>query len=427
MSKETIAIFTNFTEFNPGYSLTGIVRDQCLMLSRFGHKVSVFVNENFNTRYPGPDGIFELRAEVPKGNLVDYRSRNALKPEHHQFVTNIREFIREKLSEFDIIFTHDLVFTGWNMPYALAIQAEARSVEKPRWLHWIHSVPSSMFDWWQIGAYGPKHKIVFPNQTERTRVAEQFRGSPQDVRIIPHIKDIRTWWGFGADTWKFIDNHPEVLQSDIVCVYPASADRLTAKGVDKIIKIMASIKENRFSVCCVVVNQWATGRQPRENMGGTIDLARSLGLDVGREFIFTSEEGEEYSTGIPQKMLRELMSCSNLFIFPTREESFGLVAPELALSTAAVIVLNKSLNCMSEIHFNRGLYIDFGSFHNNLNIVNEAEYYYQVGKLILGQILQNETVVHRTLIRKYYNMDHLYLKVYQPIFGEMKGWDYRRI
>jgi hypothetical protein len=155
-------------------------------------------------------------------------------------------------------------------------------------------------------------------------------------------------------------------------------------------------------------------------------MAAQAGLEPD-EFIFTSEWDEKYNTGIPKKMLRELLLCSNLFIFPTVEESFGLVGPEAALA-GNFMVLNKSLYMMFEVYGNAGLYVDFGSHHNifdpknvNPDMTWDA-YLDQVASLILGRFVQNEGCLTRTYMRRIYNMDNLYLHYYEPIFNESKMW-----
>ena len=43
------------------------------------------------------------------------------------------------------------------------------------------------------------------------------------------------------------------------------------------------------SVCLIAANQWATGRQPMENVAKYVKLAEEKGLVYGDDFIFTSE------------------------------------------------------------------------------------------------------------------------------------------
>ena len=86
------------------------------------------------------------------------------------------------------------------------------------------------------------------------------------------------------------------------------------------------------------------------------------------------------------------MTCMNLFIFPTKEESFGLVLPEAALTSGCFCVLNRSLpNQMRMSGFN-ALYFDFGS-HAHLHKVYEEKYFTDIAKIILGRIMQNQSIL----------------------------------
>lgn len=431
ISKEAnmkIAILSNFMDFTPGYSLTGIVSDQVRMLSEHGHVVRVFVNEKYGApefggeKYPRPHGC-ALEKKVPFAHLTDYRSMADLTPEHKLTVNAMRKLCVEELSKFDIVFTHDLVFTGWNMPYAMGIQAAARhpSLKNTRWLHWIHSVPSLGCDWWNIGAYGQYQKLVFPNKTDQIRVAEQYRGHAKHVRVIPHIKDPRTWFDFSEETCKFIHKYPEVLQNDIVQILPASVDRLETKRVREVILIFSKLKSMGFSVCLVVANQWATGTQEKQDVNRYKTMAKRNGL-VSGEFIFTSDLGPEYEVGIPKRMVRELFQLSNLFIFPTREESFGLVVPEASLAGGVLLVLNKSLQMQIEISGMNGLYFDFGSFTHTPKIEDEDAFLTGVAHIILGRMRENESILAKSFMRQHYNYDALYHRVYGPVMEESACW-----
>jgi len=293
--------------------------------------------------------------------------------------------LEKELADFDFAFTHDFIFTGWFMPYGLACQKASPKLPNLRWLHWIHSVPTAGSDWWNIREYGKHHKIIYPNKTDAIRAAEMYRGTLEDVRVIHHIKDLRTWFDFKQETQDFITDFPAVMQADVVQIYPASTDRLTSKRVHEVMLIFKEIKAKGFSICLVIANQWATGRQRKEDVNRYRQIASRNGLKVDEEVIFTSEWRPEYATGLPKEIVRELFLCSNLFIFPTREESFGLVAPEAALS-GVLMVLNKSLQMQFEVNGYQGLYFDFGSYHHQFKPDNAAAYYKDVAQIILGRM-----------------------------------------
>lgn len=417
-----IAILTNFQEFQPGYSLTGIVLDQATMLTKYGHEVHLFVNSKYNGDEFSSDVILEKK--IPFSHLIDYKSMKDLTDEHQNIRDKTAAILQEELSkDYEVAFTHDFVFTGWFLPYGLGCMLAGKQLPHVRWMHWVHSVPTAMSDWWNIRMYGTKHKLIYPNKTDALRLAEAFNGKLIDVRVIPHIKDMRSFCDFDSETIEFIDQHPEIMQNDVVQVYPASVDRLSAKRVREVMMLLGFIKKRGFSVCLVIANQWATGRQQREDVEKYKKIASRQGLADGTELVFTSDYKEgKFGVGIPKRMLRELMMCSNLFIFPTREESFGLVVPEAALASGCFMVLNKSLTMQLEITGHTGLYFDFGSYHTQHAVDNEEVHYSNVANVILGRMQQNEAVQTKTFVRQRYNWDHLYNKYYAPVLAESQIW-----
>jgi len=436
MSK--IAILTNFMEMIPGYSLTGIVEDQCLMFQKYGHEVHVYVNEQYNPKYDeawgrrlrrNEENPVAIHRSTPFSNLIDYATIGDISEDHVKIAQKMEEMIRDDLGDFDFIITHDLIFTGWNVPYAAGIKKASPHLPDVRWMHWVHSVPSGNKDWWRIQEYGYNHKIIFPNKSDRRRVAEQFCGYDDNVRIIPHIKDLRSWADFGVDSCDFIDDYPDVMNADVVQVYPASADRLSAKGVKKVMHIFRVIKAMGLSVCLVIANQWATGKQRKEDLNNYIKVARAFGLIPGQEVIFTSEWRKEtpdsdgvYGLGVPRRMLREIAMCANLFIFPTNEESFGLASLEMILTSGCMPVLNRSLIMQTEVHGGYGLYFDFGSHENSFTPDNWNRYLGEVAMVIVGRMRESESIQAKTFVRQSYNFDAVYHRHYAPVMAEAELW-----
>lgn len=438
-----VAILTNFMEFRPGYSLTGIVKDQVRMLTEYGHEVHLFVNSKYHGEEFDPR--VTLHKSIPFAHLHDFHSLEELSQPNFQsregknanyfkdLITATENVLKQELVGFDIVFTHDFVFIGWFMPYGQACIPVSRALPNLRWMHWIHSVPTGKRDYWNVNDYGRRHKIIYPNASDKVRVAEAFNGKPEDVRVIPHIKDLRTWFDFDPETCDFIKEYPAVMQADVVQVYPASVDRLEAKRVKEVITMFGNIKKMGHTVCLVIANQWATTTQHKQN----IDRYQKIGLrhDLRNdELIFTSDwkvtvnkAGEpkgKYEVGLPHRILRELMMCANLFIFPTKEESFGLVLPEASLASGALCVLNKSLQQQIEISGFSTLYFDFGSFHNTVNFpTDEGTYYNDLTKITMGRMKQNESIKTRTFMRQRYNWDYLYKQYYAPIMAESITWE----
>jgi len=418
---ERIAILTSFTEFNPGYSLTGIVRDQIRMLNEAGHEVTLFVCANYSDdKYQGPDDCNILKV-MPKSALVDYQSVEDISSDHLKTVSDTFDALVNCLEGFDIVFTHDLIFQGWFLPYALGIKMASDKLPGVRgWLHWIHSIPSGQRDWWDIKSYGKNHKLIFPNKTDLVRVAEQYRGELNDVRCIPHIKDPRSWFGFCEQTLDIIDKVPALLTADFVQVLPASVDRLSAKRVLEVMKIFANLKYCGCSVCLLIANQWATTKTHKECISNYEFYAHNCNLERRQDFAFSSTLGD-YEIGLPQQAIRDLLLLSNLFVFPSREESFGLVVAESGLS-GALLVLNRSLQMQMEISGMTGLYFDFGSYTNNFNVVDEEKYYLDIAKIIIGKAEQDNAIKSKTFFRQHNNWTALYKSAYLPIFGESLTW-----
>ncbi len=420
-----IAILTNFANLNPGYSLTGITLDQKLMFQEHEHKVDLFVSENFNKDNE------DVVCKAPHGELIDYQTEKDMSEESKTYSEKIYQFLEKEINnKYDLVITHDWIFTGWNLPFAKALQKLEYS-QRTQYLHWIHSMPVGQKDWWYINKYQKNHSVVYPNKTDSINVLEQFRMlTAKQLEIIPHIKDLRTWFDFGKSSREIIKQYPQMMQGDFVKVYPVGTDRLFYKRVNIAISIMASLKKrSRRSICLCIANTNGSGRGTDERLEPYLDIAKEEGLSED-EFFFTSEltiNGKEkrFHQGLDQRTLRELFLCANLLIYPTIQESFGLVGMEAPLAGAKIMVLNRSLNMMAEVHRNIGLYFNFGSFDQELNITDQQEYAAAIANAIIREYRSNSSVQSATWMRQAYNYDRMYTDYYLPIIGDIQCKDYQ--
>lgn len=439
-----IALFCNFHDWNPGYSLTGIVTDQAEMLCRHGHDVHLYISEEHYESWDHMAPDFEgltIHATVPHEELNDPTSKKDITPAQVVHCERIKPWLLEALKDKDLALTHDWLLTGWNLPFALALQQIADQTRHCGFLHWLHSIPTGFKDWWDLRDFGvpdqqgrpcwPKnHFLVSPTEAMAGHVADQYRCTKEHVRRIHHIKDPRSWFEFSDETRNFIDDYPGVLQADVVAVYPASCDRLTAKQLHMAIMLMAGLKRRCLTTCFVCANQWASRQRYGETLDQFYELADACGLvhaknkpspEYADEFVFTSEwRHPQYETGIPRRFLRELMLLSNLFMFPTVGESFGLVAPEAALC-GNYLVLNRDLEVLQEIFAHQGAYFHFGSTYRGFDPAEGWERYLDgVSMAVVSRMKRNEAVQTATFARQRLNMDYLYFQQYEPLFQELR-------
>lgn len=414
MPKTSLAIIVPLRSDAAWYSLTSVIKAQARMLSEYGHKVVLFVGEDYDGC--NMSGV-QVKRVLPVGELKDYRSINDITPEHVELSTKTAEVLAPWLVGFDYIFTHDLVFTGRYLPYSLAIRSVSDYCRDLHWYNWIHSYPTGHKDWWDISLYHGDHKLVFPSKAGISQVAKAFLAPEDLVLHIPHIKDIRDELKFTQATNAIVDLFPAILQSDIVQCYPASTDRFNSKGIRDIIVLFGLLKHRGKSVCLIIPNQFSDRRSGRivDPIKYYEKVARRNGLRPYEDFIFTSEIlGEKYTEGLPHRIVSDLMACSNLFIFPSRSESFGFILTESILSGGCLPVLNTSSPAQMEVAGNQGIPFDFGDGHTPLASTEpESGRFNRLVDEIIDRMTSNPVIAARTHVRQCYNQDTIYKTYYE--------------
>lgn len=432
-----IAILTNFRNWGPAYSLTHVVRAQALMLAKYGHTVHVFTMDGSEhdesvTTLPWK---FWHRPEIPDYERVNYESLSQLSPDHVAYTTLLSEWLVGVIDSgsYDLIITHDWIFTGPNLPLAegLRLALSSKSFATKPFLHTIHSVPNfGPCDWWDIRRYitlpGQTHNhiLVYHNRTDADQVAHLFYATPEQLRVIPPVVDIRIKMRFAPniqDVCAILDEMPGLLQADYVQVYPVAADRLKDKGIDALINTFTFLKQ-RGSVCLLIVDT-CTGSLKREDVYRYQRRMERAGFG-SHEFRFSSSllDGK-YANGMPEDVLSLLSMCGNLFVYPTKGETFGLPLQEQALFGGVLPVLNRSLSMHGEVGNNQGLYAHFGSCDVPMpvNERDEKTHYTRLANMISARAGQDDCWQKKNFARRSFNMDRVYRSFYEPVFAEMVG------
>lgn len=408
-----IGILTSFGSMMDYYSLTSVVRTQLKMIKTAGHQPVLMAQSDFN--WPEKPDWVEIRTPIPVHTKIDYANAANLSDDHKVLVGQIEKNLLEAVLDLDAILTHDLIFTGWNVPIGLAIQNAAK--KSGPWFHWVHSVPGGARDYWKL----PENSVlVYPNHTDQVRCAENFRTFPEKVVVIPHCCDVRDLH-VKTELGERIISRYDLLGADLVQVYPIPTDRAEAKGIADVIRLFACFKRFGRKVRLIIPNAWCNVDQWRNKVDALMQFAHQQGL-TRMEVVFTSQAYPEHEVGIPLNVISDLALCANVFVCPTQSETFGLSLAEAAMS-GCLLILNEDLPMMREVVGGAGnaVWAKFSSSFMKTAHVDKDKYMKDIAKIALHVFDNSPSLKSTSHYRKAYRREAVWQSLEGAILAARAG------
>jgi len=421
------AIYTNFKDYLKSFSPLILAGEQVKMLKKFGYNPVVIATEGFSPPKDSPFNLAEIRY------LPEIRTESDSKkdPDFDKDIEKLVQTTEENLKDIDVVFTHDLIYLPDYLKYNLACRIVADKNPKLRWLHWIHSAtsPNQLSQERQI--YPDKYQemikpfpnsfIVYPNTYDIPRAAKSFGVEENQVKHVPHPIDYNTYMKFDDMTIKLI-NAKNILQADVISVYPLRVDRGKQPHIN--IEIMAEVKKLGFSVRMIFVDFHSTGGDKITYKEEMKKQAIEAGLNEN-EVIFTSEFDKEIELEAPRSFVSDLFRLSNVFILPSMSETYSLIAQE-ALLTGNILILNHDFPAMRSIYTSHAIYRRFSSNvditvepkdsagKTEVNYANRQGYMSDIAKLIISK-LKEEPYAGQIEFRQKRNLDSVFRNYIQPL------------
>lgn len=419
-----IAVVTDFYSVDPAYSLCNVAGNQIKMLLRAGYSPVVIVDEKFTGSdiYPWQPGLVEFRhlASVPRDNRIEVNDMWV------DDIDRMEGMMREALSGIDIALTHDLIYQNCMIKHRIAARRIARERDDLAWLHLIHSAtpiggnltnlhPTAEI----LGEPFPKSRILYPNEYDRKRVADNYSVPVERVEHVPHAIDIPGYFGFHEITRKLADDI-DLFSADVIGCYPARLDR--GKQVEIGIEIFSELAERGFNVRYIVIDFHSTGGDKVRYRKSLKRLARNLGL--ASDVVFTSEMYPETRVGCPRQVVRDIYAVSDVYIHPSRSETYSLTTQEAGIF-GNVLVLNADFPAMRTIFGSDAI---FGKFSSNMDILADAEgstetkyddrkgYMTEMARQITSELLSSSALRQKRRIRRTRNLDAVFTQYLEPLF-----------
>lgn len=426
MSKR-VAILTTFGSYSEAYSLNRVVMDQIKMLVNGGYQPVVIVGSTFKPvkAYALPEVEIRTIPDVPVHNEVKKD------PTFDQDVLAIEKALEIALVGVDVVLTHDIIYQPAALKHNLASRRVAKRNPNILWMHWIHSATSPYTltkertefkdDYINlINESFPNSFYICFNDYSKHRIAQNFRVEMDKVKVVHHPTDIFDLYKFEPKSIEFTLKH-NLLQADIICVYPIRLDR--GKQVEKVAWVIGMMKKHfGRTVRMIVFDFHSTGEEKIAYRNDIKKEAEAAGLIVGQDIIFASEDCPEWRVEVPHEVIADMFRLSNVFIMASSSESYSLITQEAGLMGVA-----------SMINFDFPPFLDifgyapyWGKFSSNINMmyaedgetttnVTDKEGFYKnlAGKLIY-EVDNNRAIILRDNLRKYRNHDYVFKYELEP-------------
>ena len=306
-----VAILTTFFECESGYSLIAVVETQIKMLLEHGYDPAVVVRSDFKRGPVGSiwrDAMINLMPILPAMDIT-----SGIPPTFEDDVQKLTVIYQTYLSDFDVIITHDIILQEYYKRHNIAFRRYSDTHPEQLFLHWIHSCPNPVDPippypldcrYTPIPGY-----IVYPNDSDRDRVAESYQMPLERViaNRASHAIDPLTVWNYAPLTCVLADRCG-MLKAEVCAVYPTRLDR--GKQPEKIIRLLAGVKDYGLSVNLLIVDWQSQGSGFQTYINRLLGLARQLGLEG--QVNFTSRLDDRAAQGVGRRVVSELLDLSSV-------------------------------------------------------------------------------------------------------------------
>jgi len=279
-----------------------------------------------------------------------------------------------------------------------------------KWVHWVHSALGE-----RLALKMPHAKYIYMNYADASRFAEHIGVGMEDVRVVFNDKDPRFFFDWHEITRQIADKY-DLFNKDIIQTYPMCTTRMGSKGIDHVIKVFSKLKKLGNNVLLIIVN--SNGRKRTEEIEQKLKSAYEQGLDKG-DILFTSTICSESASGVPRRVVRDLMTISNLFIFPSLSEVCPNVLLEASI-TKQLIVINRDFPALFDFGEDGKtcLAYNFGSLIKAGFRYRTEEGYANLAKEINEHLIHSKSNQQFLKIMKATNIDTIYHKQLEPLLYE---------
>lgn len=424
MTTKDVYILTNFSQYIRSFSPIIVVSEQIKQLKRNGYKPILIVSEGWE---PPEDSIFK---GIDTKFTYSFASHDpkATVDETEELVGLAYQQLNDILPDGAMVFTHDLIFLPDYTILNLAARKLATNRPLIRWLHTVHSATNPETVSKERNMYGEKYaealmspfpnsQIAYPNGYDTRRVATNFHFEEDQVIEIPHSTDPTE--GLHPLVQRFYDE--KLSDVEVFIVYPLRLDR--GKYAEADIYLVSGFRRIGVKAHVLFCDFQSTGDDKVVYREDLKTLARQL--DVEDRVTFLSEFDDMASMDVNHETILDFFTLSNVFLMPSKSETYSLISQE-AMLKGNLVIMNQDFAPFRQIFGDSALYRQFDGANIAISGLNgeiqtthgDIEEYYTGLAYEIRYYLQHDKVLKaKTFVRTQRNPDYVFKNYVLPIIN----------
>lgn len=417
-----VFILTNFSQYLKSYSPIIVVGEQLKMLTRAGYEPVMITTEGWD---PPEDSIFH---GIETEHLYPSGGHDKIDDIFEADVLDIYKRLEEIIPENSVVITHDLIFLPDYVKHNIAARRLAEKRPSVRWLHWVHSATSPNTLIQERSIYGEQYKelllskfpnsiVCYPNANDIPRVARNFSFEEYEVVEVPHSTDPTE--GMERIVQRLYDEK-KLGDVEILMVAPMRLDR--GKNPQHLVRLQKAFKEANMSSHLIFCDFQSTGDDKVVLRNECIDLAKKLKIDD--RVTFLSEFDASAMLEVSHKTVLDLFTLSNVFVCPSRSETYSLVTQE-AMLKGNLVYMNQDFPAFKQIYGDNALYRQFDGaeiasdgFDGKTETTHTDIDLYYLERIALATkawLLQDRVLRAKTWVRTKRNPDYVFRTYVEPL------------
>lgn len=259
----------------------------------------------------------------------------------------IGKMLEETLSDRDVIIVHNMTTLVHNLPFLFAFKEYVAAHPEKKVLIWVHDQTYINEEKVQYEKEGvalsntekdlllmpiPNATYIVISETFAKLFSQVMEIPTEHLHVIPNGIDIQKFFAFEKPLWELMQTRKML---DAYPLFFSPVNILQRKNILYTIDVIGELIKHYPNLCYVVTGKPSIHRSINDYYEQVHEKIRALGLSDHVVFL-----SESFPGGLSNNAVRDLYSFSDIVLYLSKSENFGLPILEAALLKTPIFVSN---------------------------------------------------------------------------------------